>query len=661
MSSIEFPVSDDGARDEGLPPVAPDFIEQDYPELIDNIIPTRGYQMTPMVGLGGSAGSIQALTEFFRVMPSDSGMIFVVILHLSPNHESALPDLLARATSMPVVHAKDGQRVDANHVYVIPPGKFLATTNGHLKLTDIEHEHGRRVAVDMFFRSLADTHGPNALAVILSGADGDGALGIKRIKERGGLTVAQDPDQAEYPGMPRSAIETGMIDWVLEVDQMPTRLIEYRDNGAKLRLPPEEGPTPMVPERPSVEEGEEALRDVLMFLRTRTGRDFSYYKRATILRRIARRMQVNAIEDLPSYLGFLRMHPGEAGALLQDLLISVTNFFRDRDAFAALESHIPELFRGKSQADSVRVWVPACATGEEAYSLAMLLLEHARDMEGNVPSLQVFACDLDDEAIQKARAGHYPETIAADVSEERLRRFFIKDHRGYRVRRELREMVLFATHDLLKDAPFSRMDLITCRNLLIYLNREAQERVFDIFHFALRPGGRLFLGASESVDDDSLMYAVLDKKHRIYAQRPTVRVGLPIPTGPGALLRAMEVQHHGAPVVHGKGFLRDVAVQFHDPAGAHLDRAALAELHFRLVERLGPPSVIVNAEHEIVHLSEQAGEFLKFVGGEPTTNLLRVVHPSLRVELRTARSSGQPSRSQPPRRSTCRSTAAVAR
>jgi two-component system CheB/CheR fusion protein len=620
-----------------LPAIAPDFAEEILQYEIDNIVPTRGYQMTPMVGLGGSAGSIQALGEFFRAMPADSGMVFVVILHLSPTHESTMAEVLGRATTMPVVQAEDGQKVSGDHVYVIPPGKYLTTVDGHLRLIDLKSDKGKRVAVDLFFRSLADTHGPHAAAVVLSGADGDGALGIKRIKERGGLTIAQDPDEAEHPAMPRAAISTGMIDWVLSVGDMPKRLLEYRDNEERLRLPPEDGPQPAPPAKVTPDDGEAALRDVLVFLRTRTGCDFSYYKRATIVRRIARRMQVNGVHDLPAYLAYLRTHLGESGALLQDLMISVTNFFRDRDAFRALERHIPHLFEGKGQSDSLRVWVPACATGEEAYSIAMMLLEHAEKLD-SPPEIQLFACDLDDSSIRAARAGHYPETITADVSEERLRRFFIKDHSGYRVRRELREMVLFATHDLLKDAPFSRMELISCRNLLIYLNRDAQDRVFDTFHFALKPEGMLFLGTSEAVDDTSQLFRVIDKKNRLYVRQPASRTGLPLPSGPSALLRVIEAQSKvlAEPVIHGKQFIRDATAGLQGKLTRHLDRDSLAELHFRLLERFAPPSVIVNADHDVVHLSENAGEFLKFTGGEATMNLLRVVHPALRVELRTA-------------------------
>jgi two-component system CheB/CheR fusion protein len=621
---------------DGLPAVAPDFGEELLQSDLDNIIPTKGYQMTPMVALGGSAGSVQALSRFFQAMPAQTGMVYVVVIHLSPTHESTMAELLGRSTKMPVVQAEDGQKVQPDHVYVIPPGKHLTTVDGQLRLVDLRSDRGRRVAVDLFFRSLADTHGPHAAAVVLSGADADGALGIKRIKERGGLTIAQDPDEAEHASMPRAAINTGMIDWVLCVADMPNRLLKYRDNEMRLKLPPEEGPQPLPSPRPPPDDSEAALRDVLIFLRTRTGCDFSYYKRATIVRRIGRRMQVNGVDDVPSYLAFLRTHAGEAAALLQDLLISVTNFFRDREAFLILQQHIPELFQGKSTSDAVRVWVPACATGEEAYSIAMLLYEHAQTLE-STSSLQIFACDLDDGAIRTARIGHYPDSITADVSEERLRRFFIKDHAGYRVRRELRELVFFATHDLLKDPPFSRMDLISCRNLLIYLNREAQERVLNTLHFALKPDGHLFLGMSELVDDDSQLFRVVDKKYRLYARRPGSRAGLPMPVAPSALLRVFDDQQRLVPAVHGKRFAPDPPSPF--PAALvhrHMDRATLTDLHFRLIERFAPPSIIVNEAQDVVHISEHAGEFLQFTGGEVSTNLLRIVRPELRVELRTA-------------------------
>ncbi|MDH0865861.1 PAS domain S-box protein [Mitsuaria sp. GD03876] len=615
-------------------PRSPDHAEEDEADELDNVVPSRGYQMLPVVGLGGSAGSISALQSFFAGLPADTGMAFVVVLHLSPDHDSALADLLQRETRMKVTQVLETAPMEANRVYVIPPRKGLKTMDGHLRLFDLPNDRTRHVAVDHFFRTLADTHGPHASAVILSGNDGDGAIGIKRIKERGGLTIAQDPGEAEFEGMPRTAIATGMVDWVLPVAEMPGRLIDYHRQEHRVRLPPEDGPPVQIAGSTS-DEG--TLRDVLNFLRTRTGRDFSYYKRATILRRIGRRMQVNGIDDLSGYLGCLRTRPGEAGALLQDLLISVTNFFRDADCFAALESRIPDLFRDKGPTDIVRVWVVACATGEEAYTVAMLLNEHARTLDAP-PVVQVFATDLDEDAIQVAREGIYPSTIEADVSEDRLRRYFIKEHRGYRVRREVREMVLFAMHDLLKDSPFSRLDLVTCRNLLIYLNRDAQARALDIFHFALRPGATLFLGSSESVEDGSPLFTVLDKKHRLFRQRPMPRAGLPVPSGPGTLALALETQQAQGEAAHSAGRVFEQG-----PANPRLaDRAASSrtvpwgEVHLRLLDRLAPPSVLVDAEYEMLHLSPAAGRFLQFNGGEPSRNLLRSVHPALRIELRAA-------------------------
>ncbi len=621
---------------QGLPAVAPDLIEEIHADEIDNLVPARNYNQLPVVALGGSAGSIQALKNFFQVLPAETGMAYVVILHLSPDHPSTLPELLQATTAMPVRAARDAERVEANRVYVIPPGKHLLIVDGHLRLTNLDPQRGTRVAVDMFFRTLADTHGPQATAVVLSGADGDGSIGLKRIKERGGLTIAQDPEEAEQASMPSNAIDTGMVDWVLRVVNMPARIVEYRANGATLRLPPEDGPQPAKPALPPLDIDEAALREVLGFLRARTSHDFTYYKRATIVRRVSRRLQINGVPNLPDYVSFLRTHPGEAGALLQDLLISVTNFFRDRDTFAALEKDIiPSLFAGKGPEDTVRVWTAACATGEETYSLAMLLVEHARTLS-HPPSIQVFGCDLDEEAFEHARAGVYTHAITADVSEERLARFFVKDARGYRVRRELREIVLFAEHDLLKDAPFSKLDLASCRNLLIYLNREAQDRALEIFHFALKPEGKLFLGSSESVPEENELFQTLDKKHRFYVRRTVQHVGLPVPTGTGTLQRVLQARE--APVLPSPIFSQTIATAF-SPTSAlppSEERAALTELHFRFIERCAPPSVMLNERHDIVHLSEHAGRFMQPVGGLPTMNLLRSIHPDLRTELRGA-------------------------
>jgi two-component system CheB/CheR fusion protein len=606
---------------------------------LDGALPARGFERLPVVGLGGSAGSIAALARFFENTPPATGAAYVVILHLAPDHHSLLPELLQNSTSMTVQAARDGIALAPDHVYVIPPAKQLTTTNGHLRLTDLKIEPGRRVAVDLFFRSLADTHGPQATAIVLSGGDGDGASGLKRIKERGGLTIAQDPGEAEHPSMPRTAITTGMVDWVLRVAEMPQRIVDYRAREARLRLPPEESPQPASLE-PAADR-ERRLRDILDFIRSRTGRDFSYYKRATVVRRISRRMQVCGVEELADYLEALRTRPGEAAALVSELLISVTNFFRDGEAFEALAPEIASMLQAKGPDQVFRVWVAACATGEEVYSMAMLLLEHTRHLDAP-PRLQIFACDLDDDAIRFARAGVYSESIAADVSEERLQRFFTRVPSGYAVRREVREMVLFAAHDLLKDAPFSRIDLVSCRNLLIYLNRSAQTRCFEIFNFSLNPGGLLFLGSSETVPEGSVLFDALEKRHRIYRQRPTER---PVMLNAGGrddqvvhrVLQQHETMKHAVTVLPGHGLMARGTP--HPPiraSGALGELPPAAELHLRLLGRWGPASVLVDADHDIVHLSENASRFLRFPEGELTSNLLRLVQPALRVDLRAA-------------------------
>ena len=624
------------------PELAPDHAEQDMAAKVDNeIMPTLGYSLLPMVGLGGSAGGIPALQTFFQAMPRDSGLAFVVVMHLSSDHESVLAEVVQSWTALRVEQVANTVKVKPNRVYVIPPGKQIAAANGHLELADLPSEPGRRVAVDLFFRTLADTHGPQGAAIVLSGADGDGAIGLKRVKERGGLTIAQDPEEALHPSMPQTAIDTGLVDWVLRVADMPGRLVKYYELAQAINLPPEEGPALDEPAPPqphqSIAESEAALRDTLAFLAARTGRDFLNYKRATVLRRIGRRMQVAGMNDLPAYLTFLRADMAETAALLEDMLISVTNFFRDRDAFDELALQIPALFRDKRSNDQVRVWVAGCATGEEAYSIAILLYEHARTLEAP-PQIQVFATDISEGAVKTAREGMYPETIAADVSEERLRRWFVKELHGYRVRREIRELVLFALHDALKDAPFSRVDLVSCRNLLIYLKSDAQSRLFDIFHFALRPSGRLFLGTSESLDASSPLFTTIDKRHRIYGYKPAVRNTLPVPVGTSLLAQTLNASGggHQRPTFPRLNEDADALARTQLKVAVNRNATKASELHYRLIERYGPPSVVVNADHQIVHMSNAVGRLLQFTGGEPTQNLLQLIHPMLRLDLRAA-------------------------
>jgi len=607
-----------------------------------------------VVGLGASAGGVAVLQQFFAGMATDSGLAFVVVMHLAPDFESNLASILQVKTAMPVIQVHEPAHVLPNHVYVIPPNKQLIFENSFLRLVEGQSRAGRRVTIDLFFRTLAQSYGQRAICVILTGSDSDGVIGLKHIRAQGGVTVAQDPQEAEYDSMPLTAISTGMVDWVLPVAQMPTKLIEFVQNEQRLQLPPEipesEGPNAKVQDAPGGEtvaeetrapEDESALQEVLTHLRRQTGHDFTHYKRATVLRRVTRRLQVNSIDRVPEYLNFLRKHPAEARALLQDLLIGVTHFFRDEASFAVLEANIPQLFVSKGQADPVRVWVVGCATGEEAYSIAMLLCEHAERLDAP-PSIQLFATDIDEQAVHEARDGLYPATIEADVSQERLRRFFSKDQGRYRVKKELREKVLFATHNLLRDAPFSRVDLVSCRNLLIYLKSEAQAQAFDIFHFSLCPNGLLFIGGSETTVPGNALFSALDTKHRLYERlaipRPAWKLAMvPMPahspgTPPKAPLRARTLPPLTRPAVE------DVAIKTPAVTFAAQERRStlFGELHLKLLEQYGPPSLVVNEAHDIVHLSENAGRYLHFVAGEPSANLLQIIHPDLRIELRTA-------------------------
>ncbi|MGB9178625.1 MAG: CheR family methyltransferase [Pyrinomonadaceae bacterium] len=565
-----------------------------------------------VVGLGASAGGIKAFKEFFAHVPPRSDIAYVVILHLSPEHESHLAEVLQVATEMPVTQVRDSVQIKPNHVYVIPPNKSLAINDGHLALSEIKRIEERRAPIDIFFRTLAESKTSQAVSVVLSGTGADGSMGMKRVKEMGGICLVQDPLEAEYSDMPRHSIATGLVDSILPVAEIPRKIIAYSQRLGQTLIPEKSH------ERPETEE--QALRNIFTQLRVRTGHDFSNYKRATILRRIERRINVNELSDLQAYADFMREHPNEAQALLKDLLISVTNFFRDCESFEALErGFIRRLFEGKGHGDQVRVWVAGCATGEEAYTMAMMLAECAESLTG-APTVQVFATDIDEQAIATGRDGFYTDADVADISPERLRHFFTKELNGYRVRRELREMVLFAHHNLIKDPPFLHLDLASCRNLLIYFNAAAQERVMQVFHFALNPGGFLFLGSSESVDGATDLFMPVDKEAHVYQSRATP-TRLPMP------VTDLSVTKRGANPGQREERLQQTQA---------LERLSYADLHQRLVEQYVPPSVVINEEYDIVHLSERAGRYMQVAGGEPSHNLLKMVRPEIRVELRTA-------------------------
>ena len=563
-----------------------------------------------IVGLGGSAGSIPAFREFFRNVPADSDMAYVVVLHLSPEHESHLADVLQGMTTLPVTQVQKTVKVEPNHVYVIPPNKSLAMSDGTLLLSEITGFEERRAPIDIFFRTLADTHDSRAVGVILSGTGSDGSVGLRRIKENNGLALVQDPGEAQFDAMPRSSIATGLVDFILPVAAMPQRMIAYRD---QLHA------APLVPsDRAGA--GEQALVEVFTHMRLRTGHDFTNYKRATVLRRIQRRLAVRELEGLPAYVAFLRDHPEEVETLLRELLISVTSFFRDRQVWARVEEAIvPKLFAGKGPEDHVRVWVAGCATGEEAYTVAMLLSEAAGELP-SPPAIQIFATDLDEHAIAKARNGFYTAAETADVSPERLRRHFVMDGDGFRVRRELRELVLFAHHNVIKDPSFSHLQFVTCRNLLIYLNRTAQERALQVLHFALDPGGHLLLGTAEGVEGGARFFSTFDREHRIYESRGVPRV---VAISPPRQLTISADLRGAAPG-------GDTRVE---PRAQRYDSL---ELHYRMLEDYAPPSLIVDDQYNILHLSEHAVRYVHIAAGEASLNLLQAARPELRIALRSA-------------------------
>jgi two-component system CheB/CheR fusion protein len=570
----------------------------------------------PVVGIGASAGGLMAVRRVLETMPSNSGMAFVVILHLSPKHESAADTVLAQVTRMPVTQVTRPVALNPNHVYVIPPRSTLRMVDGILSVEEARRPRGPQVAIDLFFRTLADVHGEQAIGVVLSGTGADGAVGIARVKEQGGVTIAQDPVDAEYDDMPRNAVATGKVDFVLPAAEIAQQLLQLQENARHIILPLAGGDPVLLTQPDERAESEQALREVLEILFFRSGHDFRHYKRATVLRRIERRLQVNSLRDLPAYRDYLKANHEETAALLDDMLISVTNFFRDREAFEALERDIiPELFSNLGEGAAPRVWVPACATGEEAYSISMLLSEYVAETE-RPETFQVFASDIDEPAISIARSGTYPGSIVADVPLARLRRFFSKEGDRYRIAKSVRERVLFALHNVLRDPPFSRIDLISCRNLLIYLDRDVQARLLEVFYFALRPGGLLFLGSSESAESGSSLFDVVDKKHRIYRARVASR---------GVRYMSLLPTRHFEPGIP--------APQAPSPAPRGL---SAAEIHQRILEHYAPPSVIVDRDYTIVHMSDHVGRFLQHVGGEPSRHLPTLAHPELRRELRTA-------------------------
>lgn len=580
---------------------------------------------TTIVGIGASAGGLAALKDLLSRFKTDANIAFVVVVHLSPQHESHLAELLQPHCRFPVLQVQETTQIRPNTVYIIPPGCNLSAIDTHLRLSELEEKRYQRAPIDHFFRTLADTHDGRSIGVVLTGTGSDGTLGLRRIKEQRGLTLAQSPEEAEYDGMPRSAIAAGTVDHVLALHEIPDEILRIAGTKPEVRIPAEGENL----------EGDEnrILQKIFAQVRGRTGHDFSLYKRSTILRRIGRRMQLHHIESLSAYLDLLRDQREEANELFHDLLITVTEFFRDAGVFDHLKSEvIPQLFRDKPGPDSrIRVWSVGCSTGEEAYSLAMLLLEESGRQDTH-PQIQVFASDLHSEALSYARDGIYPEQVAAEVSEARLKRFFIKENGSYRIRREVRELVIFAPHNLLRDPPFSHLDLIVCRNVLIYLKRDVQQDVISLFHYALNNDGLLVLGTSETIDRSD-QFQCISKEACLYRRRNSASREPRLPVFPLT------------PFAGGQTHFSE------DRAEPLQNRGNFGSIHEQMVERYAPPSVLIDQSHSVLHASAHAGKFLQVPGGEPTNHIFRLVREPLRLELRAAihsvQNTRQPFRSKP--------------
>jgi two-component system CheB/CheR fusion protein len=569
-----------------------------------------------VVGIGASAGGLAALKQFFATVPSDSGLAFVVVVHLAPGHESYLADLLQPASAIPVTQVNEETLIEPNRAYVIPPGRSLSAVDSHLRLAPLAPSGAGRAPIDHFLRTLAQTHDGSSVGVILSGTGSDGAQGIRYIREHNGLTIVQDLDEAEFDGMPRSALDTGLVDRVLPVAAMVQCIREFAQT--RPELPGNDGREPAAADDDDSETGK-ALVTLLTLVRLRTGHDFLRYKRSTVKRRVARRMQVMNLQRMDEYIDRLRVDEHEARALIDDLLINVTSFFRDSAVFEMLETTvIPDLFDGKGRGDAVRVWSVGCATGEEAYSLGMLLLE-AAERQPHVPQVQVFATDLHEGSIIKARDGFFPESIESEVAPERLDRFFRREVEGYRVAKPLRDVVVFATHNLLHDPPFSRQNLIVCRNMLIYLQRDLQDDVIELFHYALAPSGRLLLGTAETLDRSEL-FRVENRESHLYRRRDVARATTRMP-----------VLAVGSPTPRARPPFPAAP-----PAPLPPVDASYAMAHQRLVEQYAAPSLLVGPGHEVVHFSNHVGRFLQYPSGQPTHDLFKLVRDEFRSELRTA-------------------------
>ena len=579
--------------------------------------PDAGGTDLAVVGIGASAGGLAAFEAFFSGLPADRdpGMAFVLVQHLAPDHKSILADLIRRQTRMQVFEVEDDMPVRPNCAYIIPPNHDMALLHGRLQLLEPSAPRGQRLPIDFFFRSLAFDQRERAIGIVLSGTGSDGTLGVRAIKGEGGMVMAQALGTTEFDGMPRSAIATGLVDYELPPAEMPARLIDYVARSI--------GRLPKSPAALSGQGGK-AMEKIFVVLRARTGHDFSGYKPSTVDRRIERRMAIHQIETIDDYAEFLQRTPAEVEALFRDLLIGVTQFFRDPEAFRTLEREvIPGLFAGKPAGSPVRVWSVGCATGEEAYSIAILLQEKMEELKASF-AVQVFATDIDRAAIATARMGIYPASIATDMSPERLARFFSlePDGGGYRVHKGIRDLLIFSEQDVIRDPPFSKLDLVCCRNLLIYLGVELQKKIIPLFHYALHPGGILFLGSSEGVGEAGDLFAVLDRKAKLFRRKDDLegRERQPL----RRLLQHRTTIERVLPRAVGKA--------------AYPEKLQLRELTEQaLLEQVVPACVLVNAQGVMLYQHGRTGQFLEPAPGEAgINNILKMAREGLRPGLTTS-------------------------
>ena len=568
----------------------------------------------PIVGLGASAGGLSAFEAFFTAIPDQpTGMAFVLVQHLAPDYKSILVELVGRYTCMPVQEVEDGMEVRPDHVYIIPPNRDLALLKGALHLFEITpapaRQRGPRMPIDFFFRSLAQDQRERAIGIVLAGTGSDGTLGVRAIKGEGGMAMAQAPDAVQYDGMPRSAIATGLVDYVLPAAGMYVQLAAYVKHAfRKPEAPVPTGAPPL----------EDLLKKIVVILRVQTSHDFSNYKENTLRRRVERRMALHQIVDGEDYLRLLRSNPEEVDALFRDFLIGVTHFFRDPEAFLALKQEgLPALFAGKPPGANLRIWVCGCSTGEEAYTLAMLLQEHMDQLRVGF-NVQIFATDIDRAAIEIARAGTYPASIARDVPEPYLKRYFHQDEAegSFQIRKGLRDLLIFSEQDVIRDPPFSKLDLISCRNLLIYLNAELQKKLLPLFAYALNPGGCLFLGTAETVGEFSSLFTPLNRKLKLYKRKEEAIGPIPLPL---AELRIPTLPGPASRLKPGEG----------KPDPRCLAEQALLGYYVQT-------GILVNGHGDILHIVGHSGKYLEPPPGEPVLNILAMAREGLRLDLTAA-------------------------